>query len=205
MLYEDIVMLALAYTDRERTRSGIEARIDDFLSIVEARLNRVLSTDAMQKVTTIARVADATEYPLPIDYLKTRQLVIRNTLTGAKADLVYLSPEQQTNITKGCAPDNGYTIVNSNIVITPLAINNDLYLAYTAVVPPLTASASENWFSKMHPDCYIYGLAAEISVYVKDMDTYTVMYARYNDAINEISFLDAVAIPSGTALQVRVG
>lgn len=205
MTYEDVVRLAISYTDRERTRSGIEVVIDDFLRLVEARLNRLLATEKMVKTVSIPRVVDATAYDFPTDFLKVRQLAVKNTVTGVKQDLVYISPEQQSDSAANFPPSNGYTVIGTQIILKPLAEDNELSLSYMSYVPPLTVTANENWMSLQHPDCYVYGLAAEISIYVKDIETYNLMFSRYNDATAEISFLDSVATPSGTALQMRVG
>lgn len=205
MNYSDIVRLALAYTDREATRSGIETRIDDFLRLVEARLNRLLATEKMVKTVSIARVVDATTYALPADFLSIRQLAVMNTVTGKKMDLQYVSPEQQTQSAANYPPANGYTIVGTNLELRPLAEDNVLSLSYMSYVTPLTEAAPTNWMSLQHPDCYVYGLAAEICVYVKDTEAYQTFFSRYNDATNEISFLDDTATHSGTALQTRVG
>ena len=96
MNYAEIVALALSYADR--TDAEVANRVDDFLRVVESRINRVLKTMDMSTRTTTITITDKEYYTLPDDFAGMRDIEIREAASSYKTTLQYLNPEQLNNI-----------------------------------------------------------------------------------------------------------
>ncbi len=207
MTYNEIINLALAYSDRE-DNTEISNKMAKFIKMVEARLNRVLQTLDMSSRAYTVMVEDQERYGLPTDFLSIRSIRIVDADTGvARKTLQYVNPEQMANLY-----DNGdtsgyyYTIVSNSLHIKPTH-NSDykLEVDYYKKLTALTSTNTTNWISTTHPDCYVFGLMVEINAYVKDKETAALWEDRYKTAISEITALNEQATWSGTALHTRVG
>lgn len=206
MIYSEIVDLALGYSDRQD--SEVTSRVDLFLKIVEARVNRLLMT--MDMSTRAKTIMDSgTEfYSLPSNYSVLRAIkVISNVDSSFRKTLTQVNPEQMANIV-----DNGvtdalcYTVISGSIQVRPLYDNtHSLEIDYFQTLPSLTSSNISNWLSISNPDTYVFGLLTEINSFVKDPDATMLWNERFNQSLSEITMNDAKSTWSGTALQTIVG
>ena len=211
MNYATIVSTALSYSDRE-TDVELTNRIDDFLRIVESRINRVLKVQKMSVRTLLTTAADQEYYGLPADFAGLRDIEMRaqddtdgaarNRYTGE-----YLSPEQMNTAVSfnENASNFYYTVIANQLQISPPQDGMVMELVYYRKLPDLTENDSVNWMSEDNPDAYIFGLMVEVSAFVKNAGATDLWNARFKESLGEIDVDDSLSRWSGTALQVRNG
>lgn len=207
MTYDEIVALALSYADREDEE--VTSKIDSFIKIVEARVNRKLRVFEMSIRATLVLSETESYYGLPPDFGGLRDIEISNGPGTAKCTLHYMSPEQlnqnQSNQIAGVTSNRiFYTLIAGQLQISPMTTGT-MEIIYFQKLIPLTASEPDNWLSNNNPDGYIFGILTEISAFVKDKEATALWDLRYRDTIQEISDEDSDNRWSGTALEIRVG
>jgi hypothetical protein len=206
MNYADIVSLTLGYADRQDTE--VTSRIDLFMRVTEARINRLLMTlDMSCRATT--PMSNTTEYySLPINYSVMRSIkVIDNNNSKSRVTLLQVNPEQMANIiNNGETQFPCYTVISGDIHVQPFYDNtHSLEIDYFQTLPPLSTSITTNWLSDSNPDTYIFGLLVEINSFIKDANSATMWDARFNQALSEITNNDSKSTWSGTSLTTFPG
>lgn len=208
MNYSEIVAAAKAYADRSDT--DVNDNIDVFIILTEARINRLLRTRKQSKRTTTPTVADAEYYSLPSDYRAMRDIQLNsepNTGAHSVQQFHLISPEQM-NIQRGL-PYAGklyYLEIANQIQIYPCQdAGKEIELVYYQKVPNLTSINNTNWLSTDHPDIYLSGLCAEISLFAKHYDAADGWFDRLGSAIKDLDNSDAEDRWSGAAIVTRVG
>lgn len=206
MIYSAIIDSAIAYADRA-SDPEIITRIDMFLRVIEAPVNRLLTTQKMSFKLQTVTVVGQEFYELPIDYLSMRAIRLWDAINiTSRRTLSLLSPELADIQSR--FPDGGfyYNVSGNNIQILPEPTSVQvLEMEYYARLIPLDAINTENWLSKYHPDVYIFGLVREINAFAKDAEVSALWDARFKSALGEIDAQDATALFSGTPLQIRLG
>jgi len=207
MNYAEIKALAISYSDRNDIE--IVNNVDNFIRIVESRINRALKTQKMETRISITTVAEQEYYDLPADFGGLRDIEIRATEESrTRYTLSYLSPEQMNQ--RSSMDDTGrykiyYTIIANQIQIMPPQDGKVMELIYHKLIEKLGGVTDTNWISDTYPDLYVFGILVEISSFVKDATAAGLWNERFSSILNEITLDDAKVSMSGTALQVRVG
>ena len=209
MNYLEVKEIALSYSDRE-SDAELPAKIDSFLRIVEARVDRVLKVQRMTVRTLLTTVAGQEYYGLPSDFAGLRDIEVRSadTIDGEARDRVtleYLSPEQMNSATGIPASQSNiyYTIIANQLQISPPQDSNVLELVYYRKLPNLTENDNTNWLSEDNPDTYVFGLMVEISAFVKNEQSTALWDARFKESLAEIDLDDSKSRWSGSSLQVK--
>jgi hypothetical protein len=208
MNYTDIVNAAIAYADRQDVE--VSNNIDVFILMIEARINRLLKT-RQQSTRAYSPTKDGAEYyPLPPDYAGMRDIQLDNVVPTQEykaQQFHYLNPEQFNE--QRSKPYSGslyYTVIANQIQIYPIQPGGkSIELIYYQKVPPLNVSNPVNWMSTDHPDIYLAGLTAEISLFAKDYEAATGWYDRLKTAISELDVSDIQERWAGQALVTRAG
>ena len=206
MNYAQIVDLTLGYADRQD--SEVTTRMDSFLRVVEARINRVLMTLDMSCRAKVVMDSATEYYPLPTDYSVMRAIkVINNTNSASRVTLLQVNPEQMANlVNNGETQFPCYTVISGNIQVQPFYDNtHSLEIDYFKTIPPLSSSATTNWLSDSNPDAYVFGLLVEINSFVKDGEASALWDGRFQQAMSEITLNDAKSTWSGTSLTTFAG
>jgi hypothetical protein len=209
MDYTEIKTVALSYADR--TDQEVLDRMDDFLRIVESRINRKLKVSKMSIRSVIdLTLADTDQeyFALPSDFGGLRDIEIQTD--SARKTMKYINPEQMNNrVTAGNLSNAGrqiyYTIVAQQLQVYPPTNEGNLEIIYYQRLVPLSDSDTTNWMSNDNPDCYIFGLLVEISSFAKDAETATLWDTRFSSTIDEIDTDDAETRWSGPSLETKVG
>ncbi len=203
MNYAEIVALALSYADR--TDAEVANRVDDFLRVVESRINRVLKTMDMSTRTTTITITDKEYYTLPDDFAGMRDIEIREAASSYKTTLQYLNPEQLNNISGlDGLKSVYYTIVANQIQIMPIqAAGKIIELIYYRKLIPLSTTFPENWLSLGNPDAYVFGLLTEIHAFLKDKESIALWDTRFKEVLADIHTNDSMSRWSGTPLRIR--
>jgi len=204
MNYTEIKNLALSYSDRED--DDVIDRIDDFMRVVESRINSSTKVQKMAIRTSINTMADQEYYGLPSDFSGLRDIEIQNPdSTTSRQTLKYVSPEQMNNHAGSQSTEIFYTIIADQIQIFPAQDAQILEIVYYQQLPPLNSTNAENWVSVSFPDAYVFGLLVEVNAFVKDPEATMMWDARFKEALNVITSDDADTRWSGSALQIRTG
>ena len=220
MNYQQIVDTALGYADRQD--SEIVNNIPLFLKMVEARINRILSTQKMSTTMVTPLISGVSVYPLPPDYLA---LILAGFVTTAPGlnVLAYLTPRElaESMLSDQTAINNqnfipAYTVSGNMLKLNfvpsdDYATNNSLSVEYYQQIPPLVpldplnpSVVDSNWISTLNPDCYIFGLLVEINAFVKDATAVPLWDARFKETLESIEVQDSTYVWGGPALTVRV-
>lgn len=208
MNYSELVATSQAYADRQDTE--VVMNMDTFILMTEARVNRLLKTRE-QSCRIFAPTVEGQEYyPLPPDYIGMRDIQLDDpipTTTYEAQQFNYLNPEQ-FNAVRG-QPYCGtlwYTVIANQIQIFPIQdAGLAIELIYFQRVPPLTATDPDNWMATNHPDIYLAGMCAEISLFAKDYEAAKGWYDRLKVAVAELDNTDIQERWAGSSLVTRAG
>ena len=206
MTYNDIVNLTLGYADRQDDE--VATRMDNFLRVTEARINRVLMTLDMSCRSKTSMDSSVEYYPLPLDYSVMRAIkVIDNTNSASRVTLLQVNPEQMANlVNNGETQFPCYTVISGAIQVQPFYDNtHSLEIDYFQTLPPLSSSITTNWLSDSNPDAYVFGLLVEINSFVKDAEASQLWDGRFQQAMSEITLNDAKSTWSGNSLTTFAG
>lgn len=208
MDYDTVVKLALSYSDREDDE--VIDRIDDFIEIVEARVNRALRVFDMSIRAELAVVAEQQYYGLPSDFGGLRDIELVSAEGASRITMKYMSPEQMNQRQTSqqfSSPGQQvwYTLVAKQLQIYPPQDTGDIEIIYYQRLIPLAENNPSNWLSDRSPDCYIFGILVEISSFVKNAEGSALWDGRFKSTLKEIEFEDSNDRWSGTALETRLG
>lgn len=203
MNYKQITDLALSYADR--TDSDITDRMNDFIAIVEARINRAIRVSQMSTRSLVV-TADGQEYfGLPERFAGVRDIEVREKGATKGITAQYINPEQMNGATTVNAPGNiYYTIIANQIQIAPPQDNKVLEIIYYKLLKAISIDSPDNWLSERYPDCYVFGLIVEIESFVKNAQGAEMWNQRFESALQEISYEDRIDRWSGTPLTIKV-
>jgi hypothetical protein len=201
MNYSEIVSTALAYADRA-DNTYVSSNIDNFLRIVESRVNRSLRTAKQTKRAQIVTSADTYFYALPTDFAGLRNA--ESVIETQRGNYEYVTPEKiNVHITNNLS-EKVYTIIGRSLQICPPLDDTILEINYYQRIIPLDSTNDTNWLSEYAPDAYIQGLLVEINSFVKDADASSLWDARFNLTVAELDLEDAKDRWSGPPPMIRI-
>jgi len=203
MNYQEIIDLALVYSDRQDT--ALLSVMDNFLRIVESRVNRQLSIQKQVIRTSLLMEENKEYYGLPADFKALRDIETYSVESPQnKSTLYFRTPEQMNAIEGGSFVGSYYNIIANQLHVLPPNPANMIEIAYYRKLPALTSTDSHNWISDDNPDVYVFGLMVEISSFVKDAEAARLWDSRFITSVKEVSMDDAVDRWSGTPLSMRL-
>ena len=139
-------------------RSDLTAQIPDFISMAEAKLNRILRLRAMENVATGSVAASVA---LPDGFVEMISLTVNSG--GFVYPVTYAVPSSLT-------ADSGiayrYTLIGDNIKFMPTGSGETYTLTYYKKFDPL--SSGVNWLITNAPDVYLYATLLEAAPYIRD-------------------------------------
>lgn len=215
MNYAELKDAAVAYADRYDAE--VNDNLDLYILLTEARVNRLLKT-RKQSARAYINVSDDREYySLPPDWAGMRNVEVNvpNSVTSGYSTTVahFADPITFDRVKQGNITGQGYyfLIIANQLRIFPIPeVGSSIEMVYYQKVPNLTAAtielpnAESNWLSEDHPDIYLAGMTAEISLFAKDYDAATGWYERLTSAVSELDSVDWQERWSGDPLQIRV-
>lgn len=173
------------------------ARIPDFITMFEAKVNRTLFVTQMEKRSTasVDLTSDEPQYvALPTDFQTVRRLRISSV--AGKPALAFLSGTQidamrtaQGNTT---SQPTHYSVMGTELELFPTP--NEAYtleMVYRANIAALSASNTTNWLLTFAPDYYLYGVLLESAPYIKEDERLQVWALGYSTALDELNRLGA--------------
>jgi hypothetical protein len=175
-------------------RDNLTLRIPEFITLAEAKFNRVLFHPRMETRTTLSVDADGAdpEYlDLPTNF-QTMRMVRLPDETG-KPRLQFMSQTQMDDYRYSRDNVAGtpayFTIVGDQIELAPTPNEDmDVEVLYRANIPAL-ASNSTNWLLTAAPDLYLYGTLMEAMPYTRKDERIAVWAAGMQMALDQLNAL----------------
>ena len=184
-------------------RDDLTANIPDFITLCEARLNRVLRTRAMEGLYTASTIAGQRDYNLPASYLQMRALRLN---TSPLTVLEYVSPEIMDRVWAGSSGGKpvAYTIKANELFLGPspgavYTMEMDYYRKFDSLSTIITTNA----MLTDNPDVYLYGSLLEAEPFIKNDSRIQVWGTSFYKAITDIQDQDSKDRHSGSEMRIR--
>lgn len=192
--YATLVSAVTEWLARDQDATLI-ARIPDFITLCEAKLNRTLFVPQMEQRST-AMVNTASDEPefisLPSDF-QTMRRVRLSSVTG-KPRLSFMSQTQlddyRYSIDNVTDQPVYFTVTGTEMELAPTP-NEDytIEMVYRANIPALTSSNTTNWLLTLAPDLYLYGVLLEAMPAIKDDGRVALWANGFSTVLNDLNNL----------------
>lgn len=190
--YATLVSAATEYLARDQD-STLVARIPDFITLAEAKFNRVLNHPKMEtrSTTTVDTSSTSPEFiTLPSDF-QTMRSVRLSGVTG-KPRLSFATKTQIDDYRYSI--DNVedqpvyFAIVGTEMELAPTPGEDyTLEMVYRANISALTSGNTTNWLLTLAPDLYLYGVLMEAAPYLKDDNRIAVWASGMQTALEQLN------------------
>lgn len=178
-------------------RSDLDDRIPEFITLAEARFNRVIRASDML-TRDDAFTIDGQYEDLPTGFLEAKRFVLS---TSPVTVLEYLTPEEMAE-QRATRTSSGkpiyFSVIGGSFEFLPTPAQS--YTASLLYYKRLTTvSSSFNWLATSHPDIYLFGALCEAEPFVRNDERFPLWDARLNRALAELSTLNERKQVAGTA------
>jgi len=188
-------------------RSDLTARIPDFITLAEARLNRDVRIRPMEVRSSMETTAGQRYFNLPGGYLQMRNIQINsNPITP----LEYITPEMLDRLygSDTTGKPKAYTLIGDEIQLAPIpdsdyTVEMAFYEKFTALGDGTSGTVTSNWLTTNAPDVLLYGALLEAEPFIKNDERVNLWINAYNSAITRIQDTDAKDRHSGSAMRIR--
>jgi hypothetical protein len=165
-------------------RSDLGTMIPDFITLFEARMNRILRTPEMEVTDDLT--IDAERVDLPTDFLQMRALYI-NGDPRAELEPVSLGTLRTKYALQATGQPECYAISGSELVFGPAPDTDyDAVITYYGKLDPISTDAETNWLISSHPDIYLRGVLLEAEFYGWNDDRLPLLKGAQDEAIDEL-------------------
>lgn len=169
-------------------RTDLTDRIPEFITLAEARFNRVIRAPDML-TRDDAFTIDSQYEDLPTGFLEASRVVL---LTTPVVELEYLTPQELSDVrhrrTSSGKPAY-YSVVGGSFEFLPSPDTS--YTASLLYYKTLTAvSSSFNWLATNHPDIYLFGALCEAEPYIRDDARMAMWKMRLDQALAELNLMN---------------
>ena len=168
-------------------RSDLTDRIPEFISLAEARFNRILRIRDMETVSTaLSTVGGTREYSLPTGFVQMKEFHLS---TDPITPLAYITPEMMSRLWAGSTKGKPkvFTIIADNVRLGP---NPDaVYTTSMLYYKTFTALSASNTTSDMltnNPDVYLYGTLLEAEPFIMNDARVPLWLAAFEKAVSDI-------------------
>lgn len=171
-------------------RSDLTSVIPTFISLSEAKFNRVLRTRQMVKRATAT--IDTQYFAMPADFLEAKKLVLNtNPLTVVDFGTPeYLDTQRSTTYIASGKPAL-FGVVGTQLEVVPSPDSNYTgELTYYAKIESLSDSTTSNWLLAYAPDLYLYAALVQAAPYLKDDERIATWGQFYTAALDDIVVAD---------------
>jgi hypothetical protein len=179
--------------------------INDFISIAQARLNRLLRIPPLEADAILTPDSNGA-VRVPRDFLK----MIAVWYTDAQGrrvslnrkDVAYI--QQHASGPKGCPLYFARQGFDLQLAPIPTDIStSSLELYYYASIQPLTEDTDVNWFTEDAPEVLLYGALTELSLYLRDEIGAGQWEAKFQNHSKEIQNMEDTSMWSGGTLSIN--
>ena len=188
-------------------RSDLTARIPDFITLAETRINRELRIRPME-VRSVAYTSSGQKYfNLPGGYLQMRNIQLN---TNPTTPLEYITPEMLDRLygSNTTGKPRAYTLIGDEIQLSPIPdaayeIEMAFYENITSLGDGTSGTVTYNWLTQNAPDILLYGSLMEAEPFIKNDERIPVWLNGYSNAIDKLQKADSRDRHSGSAMRIR--
>ena len=188
-------------------RSDLTARIPDFITLAEARVNRDVRIRPMEVRSSMETTAGQRYFNLPGGYLQMRNMQINsNPITP----LEYITPEMLDRLygSDTTGKPKAYTLIGDEIQLAPIpdsdyTVEMAFYEKFTPLGDGTSGTTTSNWLTLNAPDVLLYGALLEAEPFIKNDERIRLWLTAYNGAVKKIQDADARDRHSGSAMRIR--
>jgi len=197
-------------------RDDLTARIQEFIALAEARMNRILRLAIMLNVdeTTLGGatklVAGTRDYSLPSGYLQMLDFHLRTSPITA---LSYITPENMNRMWAGSQSGRpeSYTIFSDNSSGTPIKKVRlgpapdsayDYSITFYKKIDALSITNTTEQMLTNNPDIYLYGALMEAEPFLMNDARVQLWATAYQQAVADLQEQDNKDRHSGSAMRV---
>jgi len=183
-------------------RDDLSARIPEFISLAEARFNRLLRLRSMESKQTASTVSGQRNYNLPASYIQMRNFQLN---TSPITTLSYVTPEIYDRLWGGSTGGipKFYTIVADEISLGPIPGSvMTMEMLFYRRFDNLSASTTTNWLLTYAPDIYLYASMLEAEPFIMNDERVPLWATALDRAISDMQEQDNKDRHSGSALRV---
>ena len=188
-------------------RSDLTARIPDFITLAEARLNRDLRIRPMEVRSSMETTSGQRYFNLPGGYLQMRNMQMNTTPI---TPLEYITPEMLDRLygSSTTGKPRAYTLIGDEIQLAPIpdsdyTVEMAFYEKFTALGDGTSGTVTTNWLTTNAPDILLYGALLEAEPFIKNDERIALWLNAYSSAVKKIQDADARDRHSGSAMRVR--
>ena len=172
--YDNLKISIASWLDR----SDLVSQIPDFITLFEAKANRLLKENKQTNEATITPING--EITVPSDYLGWEEVILngispRNLKERSLTFLLSSFPEG----IQGRPED--FAVKGDKILIRPVS-GDDIKLIYTRKIPSLSATNQTNWLLDNHPDAYLSGSIAVAYTFIGNASA-SALYDRIREIV----------------------
>ena len=196
--YAELQIAVANWLDRE----DLTDRIPEFITLAEARMNRMLRLRLMENKYTASTVAAQRNYALPTGYVQMRNFQINVTPVRP---LQYVTPEVYDRIWGGSSSGTPevYTIMTNEVQLGPKpdSIMTMEMLFYKRVTALSGSNTTEQMLTE-NPDIYLYGALMEAEPFIMNDERVGLWAQGFSQAVQALQEQDNKDRHSGSALRV---
>jgi len=188
-------------------RSDLTARIPDFITLAEARLNRDLRIRPMEVRSSMETTSGQRYFNLPGGYLQMRNIQMN---TNPITPLEYITPEMLDRLygSDTTGKPRAYTLIGDEIQLAPVpdsdyTVEMAFYEKFTPLGDGTSGTVTSNWLTLNAPDVLLYGALLEAEPFIKNDERIGLWLNAYNSAIKKLQDADARDRHSGSAMRIR--
>ncbi|WP_370309298.1 phage adaptor protein [Sphingobium abikonense] len=176
--YTDLVTKVADWLDRD----DLTAQIPDFIALLESELRDKLRT-TFQETLDIWTV-EAGSYPLPDDVLAIRRLYPEGC---PQATLKEVAADALPRFARASGWTRVFAIEGRTIKFAPASSTPfNVEVNYWRRIPPLSASAPENWLLRRRADIYLWGTLHYAAAFIRDPEAMTACRQYLDAAIEQL-------------------
>ena len=188
-------------------RSDLTARIPDFITLAEARLNRDLRIRPMEVRSSMETTSGQRYFNLPGGYLQMRNMQMN---TNPITPLEYITPEMLDRLygSDTTGKPRAYTLIGDEIQLAPVpdsdyTVEMAFYEKFTPLGDGTSGTVTNNWLTLNAPDVLLYGSLLEAEPFIKNDERIALWLNAYSSAIRKLQDADDRDRHSGSAMRVR--
>ena len=183
-------------------RDDLPARIPEFITLAEARFNRLLRLRSMESKYTANTVAGQRNLALPTSYIQMRNFQVN---TNPLTTLSYVTPEIYDRLWGGSTSGTPkfYTILANEVSFGPIpATVMQVEMLFYKKFDNLSVTTTTNSLLTDAPDVYLYGAMMEAEPFIMNDERVALWATSLSKAIQEMQEQDNKDRHSGSALRV---
>lgn len=177
----------------------VDAQADNMLTLVHARLNRMLKLEEMTTLVTASTTAGSPWVTKPDRYNGMRRLKVNTGTETEGLDFLPLGEfDDDISLNAPGRPTN-FTILGDRIRLGPIPDGvYTLEMAYWKKQQVLSSIVTTNVFLEQVPDLLLYGCLVEAEPWLRDNEMFVLWEARYKTALQEVmKDTEGEAFPDG--------